>query len=243
MPTLPNPSCSSSAGTNNPVDAVKKGIKCKTSHYPVLKDVHFFDKVEMGFMTLAHVHDIEDVFDTNYMPSTQAEKELFDEKQKFAMLVLVHSIKTDVGITLVRKYYKDCKAQECCHKIWDEATHSMHADLELMMLQDKLFSTCIDTNWCGDIEGFLLYWNGLLVKIEEILPIKQYYTWEMKKLLLCSAVNNHLHLASVDKLDCDQITWGQAPMQFDVYFMVLQNAAQQIDHKNQVNKCLVKQVV
>jgi len=32
-------------------------------------------------------------------------------------------------------------------------------------------------------------------------------------------------------------------MQFDVYFMVLQNAAQQIDHENQVNKCLVKQVV
>ena len=45
MPTVPNPSCSSSAGTNNPVDAVKKGIKCKTSHYPVLKDVHFFDKL------------------------------------------------------------------------------------------------------------------------------------------------------------------------------------------------------
>jgi len=57
----------------------------------------------------------------------------------------------------------------------------------------------------------------------------------MKKLLLRSAVNNHLHLASVDKLDCDQITWGQAPMQFDAYFMVLQNAAQQIDHENHVN--------
>jgi len=44
-------------------------------------------------------------------------------------------------------------------------------------------------------------WNGLLVKIEEILPIKQHYTWEMKKLLLCCAVNEHPHLASVDKLD------------------------------------------
>jgi len=100
----------------------------------------------MEFMTLAHVHDIEEVFDTKYMPSTQAEKDLFDEKQKFAMLVLVHSIKTDVGITLVRKYYKDCKAQLCWCKIWNEATCSMHADLELMTLQDELFSTHIDTN-------------------------------------------------------------------------------------------------
>jgi len=117
MHTTPNPSHSSSAGTNNPVDAFKKGIKHETSQYPILKGVHFFDKFGMEFMTLAHLHDIEEVFDTKYMPSTQAEKELFDEKQKFAMLVLVHSIKTDVGITLVRKYYKDCKAQECCHKI------------------------------------------------------------------------------------------------------------------------------
>jgi len=81
------------------------------------------------------------------------------------------------------------------------------------------------------------------VKIEEILPIKQHYTWEMKKLLLCSAVNGHGHLASVEKLDHNQIMQGHAPMQFDAYFTVLQNAAQQIDHENQVNKCPVKRVV
>ena len=98
-------------------------------------------------------------------------------------------------------------------------------------------------NWHSDVEGFLLYWNGLLVKIQEILPIKQHYTWEMKKLLLCSAINGHLHLASVDKLDRDEIMQGQAPMQFDAYFNMLQNAAQQIDHENQVNKHPVKRVV
>jgi len=34
------------------------------------------------------------------------------------------------------------------------------------------------------------------------------------------------------KLDHNQITQGQAPMQFDAYFNMLQNAAQQIDHEN-----------
>jgi len=38
MPTVPNLSYNSSAGTNNPVDAFKKGIKHETSQYPVLKD-------------------------------------------------------------------------------------------------------------------------------------------------------------------------------------------------------------
>ena len=32
-------------------------------------------------------------------------------------------------------------------------------------------------------------------------------------------------------------------MQLDAYFTMLQNAAQQIDHENRVNKCLVKQVI
>jgi len=36
-----------------------------------------------------------------------------------------------------------------------------------MSLQDKLFSTWINSHWHGDVEGFLLYWNGLITKIEE----------------------------------------------------------------------------
>jgi len=32
-------------------------------------------------------------------------------------------------------------------------------------------------------------------------------------------------------------------MQFDTYFTVLQNAAQQIDHENRVNKCPVKRIM
>jgi len=125
----------------------------------------------------------------------------------------------------------------------DRATRSTRADLELISLQDKLFSTQIDSHWHGDVEGFLLYWNGLITKIEEILLVKQHYTWEMKKLLLHSAVNGHPHLASVDKLDCDQITCGQAPMKYEDYFNVLQNAAQQVDHENRLQKHPMKCII
>jgi len=71
-----------------------------------------------------------------------------------------------------------------------------------MSLHDKLFSTQIDSHWHGDMEAFLLYWNGLITKFEEILPVKQHYTCEINK--LCLAVDGHPHLASVDKLDCNQ---------------------------------------
>jgi len=169
-----------------PAARFQKSIKHETTQYPILKNVLYFDKFEMEFMMLAHTHDIHQVFDPSSTPLTQDESELFAEKQKFAMSVLVHSIRTDVGITIVHKHYKDCKTQECWKKIQDEATKSSRADLELMFLQDKLFSTQFDSHWHGDVESFLLYWNGLITKIEEILPVKQHYTWKGRS--FCSAL-------------------------------------------------------
>jgi len=57
-----------------------------------------------------------------------------------------------------------------------------------------------------------------------------------EKILLYSAVNGHPYLASMDKLDHDQTTCGQAPMKFEAHFTILQNAAQQVDHENRLNK-------
>jgi len=61
----------------------------------------------MEFMTLACIHDIHQVFDPGYTPLTQDEIDLFAEKEKFAISVLVHSIKMNVGITIVCKHYKE----------------------------------------------------------------------------------------------------------------------------------------
>ena len=116
LTTTPNPNHPIPAASS-PAARFQKSIKRETTQYPILKDVRYFDKFEMEFMMLARTHDIHQVFDLHYVPGNQEERDLFAEKQKFAMSVLVHSIKTDVGITIVRKLYKDCKAQECWKKI------------------------------------------------------------------------------------------------------------------------------
>jgi len=112
----PNPNYPIPA-SSTPAARFQKSIKRETTQYPILKDVHYFDKFEMEFMMLACTHDIHQVFDPGYTPLTQEEIDLFAEKEKFAMSVLVHSIKMDVGITIVCKHYKNCKAQECWKKI------------------------------------------------------------------------------------------------------------------------------
>jgi len=48
--------------------------QCEMIQYPVLKDVHYFDKHELEFITLVCTHDVYQVFDPNYVPGTQEEQ-------------------------------------------------------------------------------------------------------------------------------------------------------------------------
>jgi len=68
--------------------------------------------------------------------------------------------------------------------------------------------------------------------MEDILPVQQHYPKLMKKRLLCSAVNGHPHLASVDKMDQDQVACGMKSLDFQEYFDILMSAAAQVDHQN-----------
>jgi len=97
--TNPNPNYPILAASI-PAARFRKSIKHETTQYPILKDVHYFDKFEMEFMTLARTHDIHQVFDPGYTPLTQDEINLFAEKEKFAMSVLVHSIKQMLALQL-----------------------------------------------------------------------------------------------------------------------------------------------
>ena len=105
-------------------------------------------------MTQAHAHDIEDVFNPSLRPNGVDDKELFIEKQKFAMAVLVHSIQTDIGCTFIHEHHHDFDAQECWRKITDEAHKSTRAELEVTALQDNIMQARIDSNWHGTVLDF-----------------------------------------------------------------------------------------
>ena len=231
MPSHPNPATSSTIALNSPAADFKKSIKRDVSHYPVLKEIKFFDKFEMELMTQARAHDIADVFNPKFKPGTHQEIDLFHEKEKFAMSVLVHCMQTDSTCTIVRCHYKKCAAQTCWNEILLDAKNSTRANLELMSLHSRLINAKLDSNWRGDVDGFLLFWNNMMARMEELQPVTQQYPWEVKKSLLVSAVNGHPALAAIYKLDQDQIIRGQKPMTFKEYFDILRSAAQQVDHE------------
>ena len=240
LPKLDAPPLIKASATNNtstpprvisPALDFKRGIKKDATHFPVWKENRFFDRFEMEFMTQARAYDIDDVFDPQYYPTTNEEKELFNEKQKFAMSILVHAIHTDMGRTFVAEHFRDSDAQECWRKILKEARGSTRAELELIALHDKLIQARCNEHWQGEITGFLLYWKSTLRKLEDILPARDHYSWLMKKRLLAAAVNGHPHLAAVNKMDQDQIARKQKPLDFEDYFNILLSAAAQVDHE------------
>jgi len=121
------------------------------------------------------------------------------------MSVLVHCMQTDSTRTIVRCHYKKCAAQTCWNEILLDAKNSTRANLELMSLHSRLINAKLDSNWRGDVDGFLLFWNNMMARMEELQPVTQQYPWEVKKSLLVSAVNGHPALAAIYKLDQDQI--------------------------------------
>jgi len=115
----------------------KRGIKHDVSQYPTLKDERYFDQFRMAMVAQARAHDIEEVFDPDYKPSTE-DKALFLEKQKFAFAVLMKCVQTDTGKTFVCLHQDSSDAQLVWKKLLEHATKSTSAELDIVELQHLL---------------------------------------------------------------------------------------------------------
>ena len=103
------------------VNNFKKGTKHDATAYPTLKDMRLYNKFILEFTALARAHDVHQVLDTDYTPSTPTEVDLFAEKQAFVYAVLVKSLKTDITMSFVREHTKDGDAQAVFRKLKKEA--------------------------------------------------------------------------------------------------------------------------
>ena len=79
MPTKPPPQLLTK--TVDLVAEFKKGIKRDASLYPVLKDNRHWNNWQRAVLAQAHAHDIQEVFDVNYVPKNEEEQNLFNEEQ------------------------------------------------------------------------------------------------------------------------------------------------------------------
>ena len=165
----------------------------------LLRDLHCFDQFEMELMIQASVDGIQEVFDPKYHPCSHEEQVIFNEKKKFAMSVLVHSIQTEKLHTVVQCYYHGGTAQGCWQEILQVVQH--FRDLEFKSLHAKLVNIQFD-DWPSDLLSFLLFWNDMMTQLAKFKSVnQQHLSCEVRKSLLVTALHDHLILAGVDKLE------------------------------------------
>jgi len=88
----------------------------------------------MELITQATVDGIEEAFDPKYHLSLQKTQDDFNEKNKFAMSILVHPMQLDKLCTVVQCHYHGGNAQHCWKEILQVVQHRKVLCSNLCML-------------------------------------------------------------------------------------------------------------
>ena len=68
------------------VETFKRGIKRDATVYPIFQDERTFDNFHTTTIAMARSHDVENVFDPTFKPTTDIDKALFAKSRSLYML-------------------------------------------------------------------------------------------------------------------------------------------------------------
>jgi hypothetical protein len=146
----------------------RKGIRRDSSVYPVFKDDKHFNNWNRSVLSQARAHDVSDVFNSRFVPSTAESILLFKAKQEFVYSVFNRCVQTDTGKSIVREHDHDYNAQAVYTKLVQQATTSTKAKLSCDKLVIELTTSLLDSTWRGTHEGFVLMWKEKMRLLEDM---------------------------------------------------------------------------
>ena len=140
--------------------SLKISIKMEASAYSVLKDEHFFDKVQRDLLITAKSHDVSEILDPTYSPGPSSEeKELFEAKQGFMYEVFDETLLSYMGRTKVRKCLKTTDAQAVRKEYSEYMTASSKGASERRKLTHYVTNTVLDIQFRLTTQQFVLHFN------------------------------------------------------------------------------------
>ena len=243
----PTPGTPISSSTPRPppvIDLVrdfKRGIKRDVSQFPTLKDDATWDNWNRSTIAQARAQDIDVVLDPSYIPTSQDERQLFLEQQKFMYAVFEKTLLTDKGKALVRTYQHTFDAQSIYRELSAYAMHSTKAALQASSLLSHITTVTLgDGNWKGTTHAFILHWQDQVRKYHDMNP-QNVISTDLQCTMLQNAVHPIMELRQV-KLNAAQLkTFTGRDLNYDKYCSLLLSAAQQYDnqmrsHSNKIVK-------
>ena len=98
------------------------------------------------------------MLDPDYIPK-ESEKELFSAKQVLMFVVFDKHLLTDMGKTIVRRYFHDTDTQSLWKDFQDHMKPSSKGASEKRRLTQDVTNTVLDDNYKGTTEQFVLHFN------------------------------------------------------------------------------------
>ena len=218
----------------SPTQLFKRNIKRDPSLFPTLKDERFNDNWHRSFVTQARAQDVMDVLNPQYKPSTQDDKELFDEKQKYVFSILERNVLTDVGKSIVRSHENDYNAQEVYKKLLDHHLRSTKANIDSSAILSYITSAILGTGeWKGSTESFIVHWVDKVRVYERQAPTSDHFSDGQKRTMLENAVHGVDDLRRVKvTADLEKAISGKT-LNFHQYYALVLAAAASYDIKQQ----------
>jgi len=208
----------------------KKSICRDTNAYPVLKD----DKHWNNWNRSVFLHDVSDVFDRTYVPSTIDGATLFKEKLGFVYSMFNPCVQTASGKSIVRYHKENYNAQAVYRKLEHHAKMSTKAQLAKDTLMTDLMTSKLDSSWRGTNEGFFLMWKEKMRLFEDMTPNNHRYAPEIKRSMLENSVSLVTKLNSVKNISNQLVAIGNPPLEYEAYCDLLISASNQLDKLKQV---------
>ncbi len=172
-----------------PVEIFCRGVKCNPSLFPVLKDECYNAQWHRAFLNQARAQNVDKVLDPTYSPTSQAEKDLLEDMNKYMFAVLDSTVLTDQGKSFIREHDSDFNAQEVYKKLLEHHTKSTKASMTSSQLLSYITSARLGTGeWKGTTEAFITNWKNQVKIYERQVDTNDKFLDHMKKIMLQNAV-------------------------------------------------------
>lgn len=229
-PTVETGTRPQQATTFKPVDFFRRGIKRDASLFPTLKDERFNDSWHRSFVTQARAQDVSEILDDTYVPSTEDDRELFVEKQKYMYAVLSDRVLTDRGQAIVRQYEATFDAQAVYAALKRHHLHSTKAQLDSSTILAYITSAKVgDGTWKGTTEAFILHWQNQVRLYERISGDP--FSDKQKRVLLENAVHTISELRQVKNTAALETAKTGLELSYDQYCTLLLSACSAYDEQ------------
>jgi hypothetical protein len=160
--TLPVPSSISA------ISEFRKGVKRSVSDYKPFKEDRFFNSWQRHLKITARSHNVDNVIDLTYAPSTPDEVALLLEQQKFFFSVFEQTVLTPDGLLILRKHSDSGDATAVYTDLVERYGKSTAAQLAANELETDLTEFRMDSSWTKTNLAFLIAWTTKSLDLDAV---------------------------------------------------------------------------